>query len=294
MPRLNGSRSTRAPAAWACSAVRSTEPSSTTTTSIPGSTACTCSTTPATLSSSLYAGTIASRRSPASPGTSSGAPVRASVSCSATGSDRRRPLEPDRREELPGAVRVRVLVERALACGTAELFRGGRIGEERAVRIRSARRVLDDEQLASRLEPSLDPHVRVRHDRRARHRELERPRGRRRMDGGVRAARDVEVDMGGGDRAVEDVEGDVAEQARAAGVASKVATAEREVDVGELAARLADHRCHPLAPELVAVAVEEDIDVPLDRQRVEQAGVGGPEDRLDATRTKLLQARDPA
>ncbi len=42
-------------------------------------------------------------------------------------------------------------------------------------------------------------------------------------------------------------------------VAPEVAPAEREVDLRQRARRLADERLHPLAPELVAVAVEEDV-----------------------------------
>ena len=60
------------------------------------------------------------------------------------------------------------------------------------------------------------------------------------------------------------------------------------------AARLADHRLHPLAPELVAVAVEEDVGLLLDRQRREELRVGAPEDRLRAARAELEQARQPA
>src|SRR5439155_7943515 len=62
MPRLKGSRSTRAPFAAAAPDVPSTEPSSITTTSRPGSNARSSSITRATLCSSFNAGTIATRR----------------------------------------------------------------------------------------------------------------------------------------------------------------------------------------------------------------------------------------
>ncbi len=62
MPTLYGSRSTIAPCCAATAAVVSMEPSSTTTTSKPGAAARISSTTAPTDASSLYAGTIASRR----------------------------------------------------------------------------------------------------------------------------------------------------------------------------------------------------------------------------------------
>ena len=93
--------------------------------------------------------------------------------------------------------------------------------------------VVDDQQLAARLEPALDPVVRIGDDRRAARRELERATRRRRVDGRVRTARDAEVDACGRDRPREDVERHVADQPRVAGVAAEVAPAEREVDVGQ-------------------------------------------------------------
>ena len=63
MPRLNGSRTTRAPAAAATAAVSSVDPSSITSTSQPGASRCSAPTTLPTVAASLYAGTTASRRS---------------------------------------------------------------------------------------------------------------------------------------------------------------------------------------------------------------------------------------
>src|SRR5437764_7406343 len=187
MPRLNGRRSTRAPWARATSAVRSAEPSSITTISKPASKARISSTTRPMQSSSLRAGTIATRR-----------------------------------------------------------------------------------------------------------RALERPRGRGGVEAGVRAPGEVQVDPCGGDRAVEGVEGDVADEARAAGVALEVAPAEGEVDLRQAAARLADERAHPVAAELVAVAVEEDVRLLLDGERPEELRVGGPEDGLGAPGAELLEAGQAA
>ena len=110
----------------------------------------------------------------------------------------------------------------------------------------------------------------------------------------MRAARDAEVDARRRDRPREDVERHVADQARPARVALEVAAAEREVDVGQRARRLADHRRHPVAPELVAVAVEEDVGLLVDRLRREEVGVGAPEDGLGAPRAELEQALEPA
>ena len=91
-----------------------------------------------------------------------------------------------------------------------------------------------------------------------------------------------------------DVERDVADAARVAGVAAEVRAAEREVDLGIAPARLADERVHPLAPELVAVAVEEDVVLLLDGERLEELRVGAPEDRLGAARAELAQPVEPA
>ena len=63
---------------------------------------------------------------------------------------------------------------------------------------------------------------------------------------------------------------------------------------GSARAGLADHRRHPVAPELVAVAVEEDVRLLLDRLRREELGVGAPEDGLGAPGAELEQAVEPA
>src|ERR671931_934831 len=287
MPRLNGRRSTRAPCARATSAVRSAEPSSTTTISKPASKARISSTTRPMHISSLRAGTIATRRRAASPSSAAG---RGSVAASATGGlDRLRRLrgQAEEVEHASRAVRVGVLVERALAGAAPQLLRGHRVGEELAVQARRLVLVVRDEQLLPRLEPALDTLVGVRDDRGAGHRELERPRRRRGEEPRVSAPREVQVDPRGGDSAVEGVEGHVADEARAAGVALEVVAAEGEVDFGETAARLADERAHPVAPELVAVSVEEDVRLLLDPKRPEELGVGGPEDGLRAAGAEL-------
>src|SRR5919201_6248696 len=110
----------------------------------------------------------------------------------------------------------------------------------------------------------------------------------------MRAARDVEVDPGRGHEAREDVERDVADDPRAADVAAEVEAAEREVDLAVAPARLADERAHPVAPELVPVAVEEDVRLLLDGERPEELGVGGPEDGLGAASAELLEACEAA
>src|SRR6267143_366994 len=95
MPRLNGSRSTVAPAAAATSGVRSTEPSATTTISKPGSKARIPSITSAIDASSFRAGTIAQR-----------------LSSAANGGPR---AEPEQLEQPLGPALVGVLVEDPLA-----------------------------------------------------------------------------------------------------------------------------------------------------------------------------------
>src|SRR5919198_4334909 len=156
MPRLNGRRITRAPCARATSAVRSAEPSSTTTISKPESKARISSTTRPMQVSSFSAGTIATRRRALSPSSAAG---RGSVAVSATrGLDRLRRLrgQPEEVEHAPRAVRVRVLVERALA-GAPPHFLGGRpVGQQLAVQARGLVLVVRDEQLLPRLEPALD------------------------------------------------------------------------------------------------------------------------------------------
>src|SRR6185312_16467561 len=103
--------------------------------------------------------------------------------------------------------------------------------------------------------------------------ELERTAGRRAVDGRVRSAGHVEVHTGRRDRPREGVERHVSDLSRAPHVAPEVASAEREVDAGVASARLTDQRRHPLAPELVAVAVEEDVGVLLDGEWAEELGV---------------------
>ena len=110
----------------------------------------------------------------------------------------------------------------------------------------------------------------------------------------MRAPRHVEIDPCRRDRAREHVERHVADDARVADVTLKVAPAEREVDRGRRPARLADHRRRPLPPELVAVAVEEDVHLLLDRLRREELRVRAPEHRLRAAGAELEQARQPA
>ena len=109
----------------------------------------------------------------------------------------------------------------------------------------------------------------------------------------MRASRDVQVDPRGGDRTREDVERHVAAEPGAADVAAEVLAAEREVGV-EAAARLADHRGRPLLPELVAVAVEEDVGLLVDLMRLEELRVGAPEDRLGSARAELAEPVEPA
>src|SRR4051794_15607841 len=137
MPRLNGRRSTCTPRARATSTVRSVEPSSTTTISRPSSYARIPSITLPTAPSSLKAGTIATRRR------------------SATGCYR---LQDARQlEHLPRTVRVRVLVQHALARPPSHFFRLRWIPEQLAIRVDGLLRALDDEQLAAGLEPAVDP-----------------------------------------------------------------------------------------------------------------------------------------
>ena len=195
MPRLNGRLTTAAPAAAALAAVASSEPSSITSTSSSGSNARSSSTTPATASSSFRAGHDCD------------AMVR-------SGTHACRDAEADEREQLPGSMRVRVLVEDALARPRAHRLGLARIVEQPAVGGERLVGVVDDEQLLPGLEPALDPLVGVRDDRGAGARELERPARGRGRDGRVRAARDVEVDPRRRDRLVERVEGDVADRAR--------------------------------------------------------------------------------
>ena len=110
----------------------------------------------------------------------------------------------------------------------------------------------------------------------------------------MRAARDVEIDARRGDRAGEPVERDAAEDACVADVAAVVVAAEREVDLRCDAAGLADELAHPLAAELVGVAVKKDVHLLLDRLRSEELRVDGPEDRLGPARAELAQPLERA
>src|SRR4051794_8946581 len=259
MPRLNGSRTTCAPCSAATLAVPSPDASSITTTSIPGSNARSSSTTRPTFSSSFRAGTIASRRRRESRSTTEPAGAAGAVASSAT--DRHRGASTDELEDPSRAMGVRVLVEDALACATAQLLRRTRIGEQLAIGGERLVGVRDDAQLRPGLEPAVDSLHGIRDDRGAGGGKLERTRRRGRNHGRVRATCDVEVDPRARDRLRKDVEGDVADEARPAEVATEVAAAHGEVQLRVDAARLTDHRLHPVAPELVPVAVEEQVDV---------------------------------
>src|SRR5712671_6520590 len=110
----------------------------------------------------------------------------------------------------------------------------------------------------------------------------------------MRATGDVEIDPRRRDRSREDVERNVADHARGTDVAAEVLSAQGEVELRKPATRLADELAHPLAPEFVAVAVEEDVVLLLDVQRSEELRVRRPEDRLGTTGAQLEQARNPA
>ena len=86
------------------------------------------------------------------------------------------------------------------------------IGDQLAVRGDRLLHALDDEQLATRLEPALDALVRIRDDRRPGRGELERARRRRSRNGRVWSSRHVEVDPRSGDRARKCVERHVPEE----------------------------------------------------------------------------------
>src|SRR5262249_27095270 len=149
---------------------------------------------------------------------------------------------------------------------------------------------LDDEEIRARLEPAVDAVVGIGDDRSSGRGELERTAGRRRIDARVGAASDAQVDPRSGDCTREGVEGNVADEPSVADVPLKGATAEREVDVRERTGRLADERGHPVAAELVAVAVEKHVGFLVDRLRREEVGVGSPEDGLGPARAEGPEA----
>src|SRR6185436_3008600 len=258
----------------------------------PGSNAWISSITRPTLPSSFSAGTMAIRfSSPSCASTASRGGAGTAASSATCG---HRCAEPDELEDLASAVSVRVLVENTLPGTLPHRLRSAWIVEELSIRGQRLSGRRDDPQLGSHVEPALNPFVRVRHDRRPRGCELEWPARGRCVDGRVRATRDVEVDPRTGDRLSEDVEGDIADHLRAADVPAKVLAAEGEVDLRVTPARLADQRLHPLTPELVAVAVEKDVVLLLDRSRLEQLRVGGPEHGLRAACAELTQTVEPA
>src|SRR5215211_8740334 len=224
MPRLKGSRTTWAPAFAATAAVRSVEPSSTTTTSSAGSKARISRTTPPIASSSFRAGTIATPRS------ARGGDAAAAGLASSDVDDI---PHPDQLQQSPRPVDVRVLVEHALARPCAHRLGRARILEQLPIRLDRLVRARDDEQLPARLEPALDALVRVRDDRGGAARQLEGPGRGGHRHGRVRAPREIEVHARRRDRLREDVERHVADQPRLAGVAAEVPAAEREPDVLE-------------------------------------------------------------
>src|SRR5581483_6831640 len=78
--------------------------------------------------------------------------------------DRLADAEAEQVEQLPGPVQVGVLVEGALAGGAAQLLGAAGVVQQLGVRRRGLVGVRDDEQLTARLEPALDPLVRVGDD----------------------------------------------------------------------------------------------------------------------------------
>src|ERR1043166_4383330 len=146
--------------------------------------------------------------------------------------------EADQLEQASRPVDVRVLVEDPFAGPAAKLLGLAGVVQQRAVRLDRLVRARDQQHLALRLEPALDPSVRAGDDRRSRGRALERPRRRRARNLRVRAARDVEADPARGDGSAEAVERDPAELARPAKLTPEVATADREVHLGQPLARL--------------------------------------------------------
>src|SRR5438270_10349248 len=169
MPRLNGSRSTSAPLAAATAAVRSTDPSSTTTTSRPGSNDLSSSMRPGSARSSFSAGTIATRRSSARP-VSPAAPT-AVERVSDTGACRNGKAE--KVEHAACAMRVRVLVEQALARAPAELLGLSGVREQVSVDRGRLVGVGDDAQLTLGIEPLLEAGNGIRDDRGSTCRELD-------------------------------------------------------------------------------------------------------------------------
>ena len=124
------------------------------------------------LRSSLNAGTTAMRRTAASgPPASAGAGASETSACSV---DMRCDSEIEQLEQAARPVAVGVLVEHPLARAAAHLLGLGRIVEQRPIGGDRLAGVVHDEQLAPRLEPALDPLVRVRDDRGAGRGELER------------------------------------------------------------------------------------------------------------------------
>src|SRR5256714_1177017 len=239
-----------APRSAAMPAVRSVEPSSTTTISNPGSNARISSITRPTDASSFSAGTIASRFS--SPSCASTSPVggtRTSASSAMRGHRRR---GTDQIQDLPGAVGVRVLVEHTLAGTTSHRLCRPGIVQQLTVGGDGLLCGGHDTQLGAGLEPALDALVWIGDDRRARGCELERATGRRCVHGRVGTARDVQVDPAAGDGLREHVEGDVADHARVADVAAEVPPAEGDVDLRLAPAPLPDEGPPPLPPQTVA------------------------------------------
>ena len=188
---------------------------------------------------------------------------------------------------------IRVLVEHTLPRSAAHLLCLRRIRDQLAVGGDGRLRALDDEQLATGLEPALDSLVRIRDDGRGGRCQLEWTRGRGSCDRGVGSPRHVEVDTRRRDRACEDVEWHVTQKPSRARIALEVEPAEPEVEVGRVARRLADHRLHPVPTELVAVAVEEHVELLLDLLRREELGVGSPVQCFGSAGAEFEQSPDP-
>ena len=226
----------------ATAAVRSTEPSSTTTISSSGSKARISSITRAMLSSSLNAGTIAIRRSAGEPRV-----ARRGAASATSATNGLRNADAEQLEQPPRAVQVRVLVECALARRAAQLLGAARVVEQLAVRRdglvgvsrRPAARV---PARTSARSPRAGWRRSSRRTSRARTaaRWTTRRRSRARARVTLRLIRAAEIAR------AKTLNGTSPTTRAPADVAAEVLAAEREVDLGEPPARLADHRLHPL------------------------------------------------
>ena len=204
-----------------------------------------------------------------------------------------RRLELEQPQDLTRAVGVRVLVEHALSRARTHRRGRARVVEQRVVRLERAVGVVDDDELLPGSNQRSSPlcgfeTIAAPAAASSNGRHVDDPStvacARRVMLRLIRAAEIARAKTLNG----------TSPSVRAAPTSPWKSRPPSAKSIRGSRLRLAHERLHPLAPELVAVAVEEDVVLLLDLERPEELRIRRPEDGLGATRAELEQPGEPA